>query len=329
MLDERGELIYVGKAKSLRGRLLSYFRPRSRDAKAGRIVADARQVVWEPAACEFAALLRELELIRRWQPRFNVQGQPRRQRLCYVCVGRGPAPYVFITPRPTRTAAACFGPLPGLRRAYEAARHVNNWFRLRDCPQSQEMVFADQSELFPVLRTAGCLRLEIGHCTGPCAAACTSAAYGEQVQAAVAFLRGEDLSPLEILEGEMNTASAVTQFERAAALRDRFEALGWLSACLCRVREAVTHSFVYRARGHDHREWWYVIHQGRVRAVVPAPRSADGRARVDELLAAAYRPGRVAGLPGPDEIDMVLLVDAWFRRYPEELARTLMPEAGQ
>src|SRR5207245_3863369 len=61
MVDGRGELIYVGKAKSLRTRLLSYFRTNSRDPKAGRILQHTRAIVWEPAPSEFAALLRELE----------------------------------------------------------------------------------------------------------------------------------------------------------------------------------------------------------------------------------------------------------------------------
>src|SRR5918911_1545998 len=100
MIDGSGELIYVGKAKCLRSRLLSYFRPRSRDPKAGRILENTRLLAWEVAVDEFAALLRELELIRRWQPRFNVQGQPGRRRRTYVCVGRRPAPYVFLTARP-------------------------------------------------------------------------------------------------------------------------------------------------------------------------------------------------------------------------------------
>src|ERR1700731_1903084 len=88
MVDATGELIYVGKAKCLRSRLLSYFRPNSRDPKAGRILGQTRTLVWEPAPNEFAALLRELELIRRWRPRCNVQGQPTRYRRTYVCVGR-------------------------------------------------------------------------------------------------------------------------------------------------------------------------------------------------------------------------------------------------
>src|SRR5262249_22653609 len=143
MVNAIGQLTYVGKAKNLRARLLSYFRPRSRDPKAGRIVHQARELVWETSTSEFAALLRELELIRRWQPRFNVQGQPLRRRRLYVCIGRRPAPYLHLSARPGPRGVACYGPIPASRRARAAVRHLNDLFRLRDCPQSQEMVFAD------------------------------------------------------------------------------------------------------------------------------------------------------------------------------------------
>ena len=100
MVDGRGELIYVGKAKCLRTRLLSYFRAASRGDKAGRIIDHTRALVWEYAPSEFAALLRELELIRRWKPGYNVQGLPGRRRSCYVCLGRKPAPYLFVARTP-------------------------------------------------------------------------------------------------------------------------------------------------------------------------------------------------------------------------------------
>src|SRR5262249_59620109 len=125
------ELIYVGKAKCLRSRLLSYFRPRSRDPKAGRIVEHTFVIAWELATSEFAALLRELELIRRWQPRFNVQGQPyRRRRRVYVCVGRRPAPYVFTAAAPPRTARDIFGPVPKGGTVRGGVGGVEAWFRV-------------------------------------------------------------------------------------------------------------------------------------------------------------------------------------------------------
>jgi excinuclease ABC subunit C len=330
MVDAAGELIYVGKAKCLRSRLLSYFRHRSRDPKAGHILRETRALAWEPGVSEFGALLRELELIRRWQPRFNVQGQPKRRRRVYVCVGRRPAPHAFLARRPPSTASAAFGPVPAGWTAREAVRRLNDWYRLRDCPQAQEMVFADQGELFPVLRAAGCIRHEIGNCLGPCAAACSRADYRMNVQAALAFLEGRDESPLEMLEREMAEASAALAFERAAALRDKREALHWLTEHLRRVRNACQHSFVYPVQSHDGGELWYFVRRGIVCSVLPAPGDEAGRRRTADVLEAVYqRGGKVPGPPGPGEIDGVLLVAAWFRKHAAERQRLLTPEAAR
>jgi excinuclease ABC subunit C len=319
MVDGQGELIYVGKAKCLRSRLLSYFRPNSREPKAGRILENTRLLAWEVGPSEFAALLRELELIRRWQPRFNVQGQPRRSRRVYVCLGRRPAPYAFLAARPPRTAFACFGPVPHAWKAREAVRRVNDWFRLRDCPQKQEMVFADQRELFPLERTPGCIRHEIGQCLAPCAAQCGRADYAGHVRAAHAFLEGNDSSPLEMLARDMNAASEALAFERAAALRDKLDVLTWLSERLAHVREAARMSCVYPVCGHDGTELWYLIHQGRVRAASPRAEADRG---AEALRVSGFRLGSANDSPPTvEEIDSVLLVAAWFRKYPAERAR--------
>lgn len=328
MIDANGQLAYVGKAKDLRARLLCYFRLNSRDPKAGRIIQQTRVLAWEPASSEFAALLRELELIRRWQPRLNVQGQPRRGRRTYVCLGRRPAPHVFLSTRPPSAALACYGPVPAGQRVQEAVRRLNDWCGLRDCPQKQEMVFADQGELFPVLRAAGCLRHEIGSCLAPCAAACTRRQYADRVRAARAFLDGNDAAPLEVLEREMTAAAAALQYERAAALRDRLDALRWLYDRLGFLRRArKRQSFVYPVQGHDGSETWYLIHHGQVRVALPAPQSDDKRRSAEELVQKVFRDA--AGRPGPvaaDEMDGVLLVAAWFRRHPVERARVLTGE---
>ncbi len=322
MIDANGDLLYVGKAKALRTRLLSYFRHESRDPKAETIITEARRLVWEIAPSEFAALLRELELIRRFQPRRNVQGQPRRHRRCYVCVGRKPAPYAFVATTPPSTAAACFGPFAGAGRTRDAVRRLNDWFRLRDCPQAQTMVFADQTELFPLDLTPGCIRHDIGHCLAPCAAACSRQEYRFNVHAALDFLRGKDTTPLDLLVREMAEASAELHFERAAILRDRLEALQWLYDHLERLREAATHSFVYPVVGHDGATMWYLIRDGYVRAALPAPADEASRAAAAAALDVVYRPAS-AGPPGLDEIDGVLLVAGWFRRHKEERTRVI------
>jgi excinuclease ABC subunit C len=329
MIDSKGELIYVGKAKNLRVRLLSYFRPRGRDPKAGRILKRTRMLVWEIALSEFAALLRELELIQRWQPRFNVQGQPWLRRRVYVCVGRRPAATIFLAQQPPRTASVSFGPVPAGFKAREAVRRLNDWFRLRDCPQSQEMTFADQLELFNLPLTPGCIRHEIGNCLGPCAAACTRDDYATSVQALLAFLRGDEDSPLRTLEREMTAASANLAFERAAALRDKLDSLIWLSERLRVVREASRHSFVYRVLGHDDAEAWYLIHGGRVCAVVPVPKDDMSRREAAKRMREVYgRPSSASGPPSPRETDGVLLVASWFRRRKEERRKNLKPAAA-
>ncbi len=328
MLNAKGELIYVGKAKCLRARLLSYFRARSRVPKAGHILGQTSSIAWEASSDEFAALLRELELIRRWRPRFNVQGQPARRRCLYVCLGRQPAPYVFLSRDLPSRVTSSFGPVPANWRAREAVRWLNDWFKLRDCPQSQEMVFADQGELFPLTRAAGCLRYEIGTCVGPCLGACTRRAYMGKVQAARAFLAGTDISILKMLEREMFEASAALEFEQAARTRDKLEMLRWLHERLQRMRHACQEqSFVYLVKGHLARDHWYLIRGGRVIAGMPAPQTAEDEEMAAQAIKAAYRHKIAsAAVPCPDEVDSVLLVSSWFRRHPQERSRLVPPE---
>ncbi len=327
MVDDAGELIYVGKAKALRARLLSYFRTRSRDPKAGRILRRVRAIVWEFAPSEFAALLRELELIRRWRPRFNVAGQPRHRRWAYVCLGRKPAPYLFVTRKPPAGTLACFGPVSTGRRTHEAVRWLNDAYRLRDCPQAQQMIFADQAELFPVERAAGCLRLEIGTCLGPCAAVCTRAAYAKQARAALAFLDGSQVKLLAEVKRAMTAASATLAYERAAALRDKLEAFQGLHGELDRLRVAREQlSFVYPVPGFQNEDRWYLIERGQVVGVVPVPRDPPTCREAARAVEAVYlKPDVRSGTQADGALDTVLLVAAWFRRFGDETQRALRP----
>jgi excinuclease ABC subunit C len=291
MVDGRGTLIYVGKAKCLRTRLLTYFRTRTRDPKAGRIIDHSRAIVWEHCPSEFAALLRELELIRRWKPAYNVQGLPGRRQATYICLGRKPATYLFATRQPPADAIAVYGPIFGGVRVGEAVRRLNDLFRLRDCDQSQKMHFKDQGELFPVLRPAGCLRFEIGTCSGPCAGTVSRSTYGRQTRAARAFLDGTDDSAFEDLERQMAAAAAAQAYERAAALRDKLDVLRWLSERLAWLQRARReHTFVYPLASDDGRTLWYLVHRGRVRGAVLAPRDNATRHAARAAIETVFTP---------------------------------------
>jgi len=327
MLGRHGDLIYIGKAKCLRARLMSYFRD-SRDPKAGRILQHTHTVVWESVPDEFGALVRELELIRRHRPRFNVLGQPGRQRYCYVCLGRTPAPYAYVSRAPNGKDLGVYGPFASAIRAEDAVRRLNDWFRLRDCAQTVTMHFADQAELFPHERSPGCLRFDIGTCSAPCAGNCTRRAYGSQVRAAKRFLDGVDDRPLKDLTGKMQAAAAAMEFERAGAIRDRLAGLQWLWERLNWLRTArVENTFVYPISGVDNRTVWYLIHRGRVRGTCYRPGCAASAEAALELLEDIYCDPGPAVTPG--QVDHVLLVSSWFRKKPAERDGLLTPATAK
>lgn len=325
MIDARGRLSYVGKAKNLRARLLSYFRPGSRPAKAGRIIAGARALLWETAPHEFSALLRELALIRTFCPPYNVVGQPGRRRFTYLHLGRRPAPYFFRHAEPLASSLAVYGPLPGGRKLGDVVRRLNDLFRLRDCPQTVPLKFADQPELFPTDDPPGCLRYEIRKCLGPCIAAVTRRKYLDGVRAAKRLLDGRDSETMLALRRSMAEAAAAQQFEQAATLRDTIDDLFWLQERLAWLQNArMEYSFVYPLAGI-----WYLIRSGRVVAAVAEPLCNRSRGRAKRALDAVFPK---AGGPStvPYELyDDVLLVSGWFRRHPEERNRAIPPDKAR
>jgi len=325
MIDRRGLLIYVGKAKSLRARLMSYFRVKSRDRKAGRIIRRAQKIIWETAPDEFSALIRELELIRRFRPGLNVLGQPHYRRYIYLCLGRSSAPYAFVTRHPTGNELAIHGPLVSPIRAREAARRLNDIYQLRDCPQQQKMHFKGEPDLIEIERSPGCIRFEIGACLGPCAGLCSRKGYAQKVREARDFLAGKDRTILHALEKEMAVASERMHYERAIALRDKLAELRWLSDRLGWLRQArAEHSYVYPLAGPDGCAVWYLIDCGQVRAAVYPPTNAASRKVVLRLIDQVYMPGKESGMLTPHgQVDSVLLVAAWFRKRPEERAQCL------
>lgn len=318
MLDAKGRVIYIGKAKNLRARLMSYFREDSRHPKAGKIIEHTRTLLWEFAADELAALLRELELIRRFRPRYNVLGMPGRERYRYLCLGRGPVAYAYVTREPTGKELACYGPFVGREQLDIAVRRLNDYFHLRDCSQKQRMIFAEDQSLFEEKPAAACLRYELGMCLGPCAAFTTRREYKRAVGSLRRFLDGDDASLLSALTDEMAAAAKAMQYEKAGALRDKLTDIAWLADRLSLLRTSrEQNALVYRLVGHDGRIIWYLMNRGQIWAAVWEPACPDTRRRAMELLQVVSqtipRVGRTC-------VDSVLLVSAWFRRRPDEKA---------
>ncbi len=335
MLDTLGRLIYVGKSKSLRNRLLSYFLPNNEEDKAGRIVQTTCAIVWEYQPSEFASLLREQYLIRTFQPRYNVQGIPRRQQPIYLCLGRPPAEQLYTAREHDAKAIAAIGPLFGASRATRAVEVLNRHFRLRDCSSKQPCSFTEQMQLFDIALRPGCIRLEIASCLGPCISACSRNAYSRQVASARAFLDGKDDSPLTEIELAMQKAARNLHFEQAAVLREDLKAVGWLSR---RVIDMATarerYTFVYPVAVEESAEQpigqraqsiWYLIRRGLVEGAVAAPVSELQKRQTATLLHKWLTSENCVGtrfIPRPETL---ALVASWFRNHRGELKKTFLP----
>jgi excinuclease ABC subunit C len=324
-LSPEGEVVYVGKSKRLRTRLLSYFRCGS-DEKGSRIVREATSIEWEYTPSEFAALLEELRLIKRFRPRLNVAMKRDARHFAFIKLTRGVAPKLLVV----RGAGAddaqiYYGPFQGAQRVGEAVRELNDALGLRDCRLDQPMHFADQPELFQTFpRTPGCIRHEIRKCLGPCVGGCTAREYDERVALVRGFLDGADDAPMNQLRDDMQAASDQLDFERAAVLRDKLQRLEGLREQFIRFRFAVeTLSFVYPVPGHDGDDRVYLIRRGRVRGEYAMPRSERDRDRLAELIEDVFDPvERDTSQVPSHEVDELLLLSSWFRRFPAELARS-------
>lgn len=323
MVDPLGRVIYVGKAKRLRARLLSYFNADYPEDKAGRILHAAKDIQWEYVPSEFAAYLGELRRIQQHRPPFNLR-MNRVRRACFVQVSGGQAPRLTVERKSPNPEARCYGPFASTARVMDAIRVLNDVLGLRDCAERMPMVFPGQGDLFQAPHRAACMRHDFGFCAGPCAGFIGEPEYHARAETAVAFLEGRTVAPIGRVIEAMTAAAAAQQFEQAAKWRERFEHLEWLLAATSRARLAVEGlTFVYRDPGLFGDDRAYLVRHGVVQASYPFPTTPIEReafqAVVSDELARPASPH--AGLPH-QHLDEILLLMAWFRKHPDAFRRT-------
>lgn len=323
-LDDNQQICYVGKSKSLRKRLLSYFAKTPADKKAERIRQHSGTLVWEPISEELLALIREQELIYRWRPEFNTQGQPTKRQPAFICFCGGPAPNAYFTRRISDKAVHSFGPIAGTGQLRAAVESINQVFQLRDCSDKTKMEFNNQQTLFANPLTAKCIRFELGTCPGPCAGQCSSRDYNANVQRAVDFVRGKNGSILKVLDQQMQTAASANSFERAAILRDHLDNLSWLDRRMKALRTAErTFNGVLPIQDRKARTAWLVLKGGRLMGSAIEPntpnRALTAIKRLSEIeMQKEQLPANIM------EMNLQLIMISWFRRYPA-IKKTLVP----
>jgi excinuclease ABC subunit C len=322
MIGPGDAVLYVGKSIRMRTRLLSYFRAR-RGEKAEEIIRNTHRIEWEYVPSEFAAILREVRSIKQWRPTYNVAHR-RDRSYCFVRMTREEAPRLQAVPAVRGDGANYFGPFYGPERVRSAVREIADLLELRDCAGRTPLRYADQLDLFNALdRVPLCLRGDVQRCLAPCAGRCTRSEYRSRADLAMRFLAGEDDSPLNLLRGRMDRAAERMQFEYAATLRDRLEALKLIRDELLALRSTIEElTFVYPVPGHDGDDRVYIIRRGIVVADLPAPVTpAEQLALLEKADRLCRGQARHPFGIGPAEAGEILTVARWFRLRPEERDR--------
>lgn len=215
MKNAQGRILYVGKAKCLRKRLASYFRPGARlTPKTQALVARVERVDTLLTATEKEALLLEESLIKKHRPRYNVLLRDDKQYVLFRLDRHKDFPRLVMTRKVVRDGSVYFGPFTSSIAARETWKVINKVFALRKC---SDHAFAN--------RVRPCLYHHMGQCLGPCVNEVDKAEYRRIVSRVEMLLSGRSGELVAALESEMRAASEAMEFERAAVLRDQAAAV--------------------------------------------------------------------------------------------------------
>src|SRR5712672_2782464 len=219
MIDARGDVLYVGKAKRIRKRIISYARPTASDPRIERMVAATCALEFVSTATETEALLLEANLIKRLRPRFNVLLRDDKSFPYILITADHWAPQLIKYRGSRNRKGQYYGPFASVLAVSRTITALQRAFLLRPC-----------SDSFFEGRTRPSLLHQIKRCAAPCTNEIEYAEYAELVREANSFLSGKSQAVKQELAAEMGKASAALDFERAAVYRDRLAALSAVQA---------------------------------------------------------------------------------------------------
>lgn len=215
-LDKNGKILYIGKAKDLKKRVSSYF-TKGHDSARIRVmvskITDIKTIVTET---EFDALLLENNLIKEYQPRYNINLKDDKT-YPWICIKKEPFPRIFPTRNPIKDGSEYYGPYASVKVMKTVLGLIRQLYTLRTCKLnlSEENIKSGKYRV--------CLEYHIGNCKGPCEGLQSEADYLEDVDSARALIKGHLNSVKKMLEQQMKSAAADLQFEEAQKLKEKFE----------------------------------------------------------------------------------------------------------
>ena len=211
-----GKVLYVGKARSLRNRVRSYFQPGSSDLRAfvSRLERELTDIETFVTHTDKEAALLENQLIKSRQPKYNVKLRDDKEYLSLRLDAKKPWPRLEVVRRPKPDGAQYFGPYHSATAARQTLRLLNRYFQLRTCTDTEFR-----------MRSRPCLQYQIKRCPGPCVLEVDEEEYRAQVANVARFLDGRHGELVRDIDVRMKGASGELEYERAAVYRDQLRAV--------------------------------------------------------------------------------------------------------
>ena len=219
MLDKDGVVLYVGKAKNLKARLLNYTNPNNLSYKNQKLISHVASVEVIHTTNEQEALILELNLIKQYRPKYNVLLKDNKS-FPYIAVDEGhDFPKIVKYRGIQKIKGAVFGPFASSKKASDVLALLQKAFLIRSC-----------SDSFFKARVRPCILYEIKRCSAPCTAKIDKKSYAALIKQVKEFLSGKNFDIQASLAAQMETASLNEEYERAATYRDRIKALSYIQA---------------------------------------------------------------------------------------------------
>ena len=210
-LDGKKKILYVGKARRLKKRVVTYFHPgRARDARLEMLVSEVRDIKIIRAASEAEALIYEAGLIKDHRPKYNIDLKDDKSYPFLKLTVNEEYPRIFVTRRRLSDGALYYGPYVNLTLLKQAVSFMKKVFPLRTCTRFHKTV---------------CLEYHIAQCFGPCENKISKKDYGDIVKQLRQFLEGKKTDLIKALQSKMKEFSAKKEYEKAAVVKERIEAL--------------------------------------------------------------------------------------------------------
>src|SRR5580693_5773580 len=212
---EKGDVLYVGKALSLKSRVRSYFQDSTRHSvRIARLVSKIRDIEWMVVDSELEALVLECNLIKQHRPPFNVRLRDDKS-YPYITITNERFPRVLFTRKVRKDGSRYFGPYTSAFSVRDSLQLLHKIFPLIPCGKS----WSGEVEQRP------CLYFHLGRCLGPCAGLSDRNEYGKVLDQVERFLNGKEEAIVREMREQMETAAESLDFERAAKLRDQIAAI--------------------------------------------------------------------------------------------------------